>query len=50
MRLRTPLKEVRWLGSAKEGSRHFWQQRLTGLANIALGLFLVWLVAHYAGA
>lgn len=50
MSLRTPLKEVRRLGSAKEGTGHFWQQRVTGLANVFLALFLVYLVARYAGA
>jgi succinate dehydrogenase / fumarate reductase, membrane anchor subunit len=50
MTLRTPLKEVRRLGSAKEGTDHFWKQRLTGIANVFLGLFLVWLVASLAGA
>lgn len=50
MNLRTPLKNVRNLGSAKEGADHFWLQRMTGLANVFLGLFLVWLVATYAGA
>jgi succinate dehydrogenase / fumarate reductase membrane anchor subunit len=50
MNLRTPLKEVRWLGSAKEGTDHFWKQRLTGVANVFLGLFVVWLIAALAGA
>jgi succinate dehydrogenase / fumarate reductase, membrane anchor subunit len=50
MSLRTPLKSVRHLGSAKEGANHFIVQRLTGVANVVLGLFLVWLVASLAGA
>jgi succinate dehydrogenase / fumarate reductase, membrane anchor subunit len=50
MSLRTPLKSVRHLGSAKEGANHFIMQRLTGIANVVLGLFLVWLVASLAGA
>lgn len=48
--LRTPLKNVRSLGSAKEGAEHFWLQRMTGLANVFLGLFLVWLIATLAGS
>ena len=32
MSLRTPLAHVRGLGSAKEGSHHWWIQRLTALA------------------
>ena len=27
--MRTPLNKVRGLGSAKEGTDHFWKQRLT---------------------
>jgi succinate dehydrogenase / fumarate reductase membrane anchor subunit len=49
-RFRTPLKKVRHLGSAKEGADHFILQRLTGLANAVLAVFLVWLVATVAGA
>jgi len=35
MAMRTPLKNVRHLGSAKEGADHFWKQRVTGVANLA---------------
>ena len=48
--MRTPLKQVRRLGSAKEGANHFWQQRVTAVANIFLCLFLVGLVVNLAGA
>lgn len=48
--MRTPLKKVRHLGSAHEGADHFIMQRLTGAAMVVLGLFLVWLIAHLAGA
>lgn len=50
MSMRTPLKRARNLGSAKEGSDHFWKQRVTGVANVFLGLFLVWLIASLIGA
>jgi succinate dehydrogenase / fumarate reductase membrane anchor subunit len=50
MDMRTPLKRVHNLGSAKEGADHFWQQRLTAVANIFLMLWLVWLIATLAGA
>jgi succinate dehydrogenase membrane anchor subunit len=50
MNMRTPLKNVRRLGSAKEGADHFWMQRVTAVANLFLGLYLVWLVAGLAGA
>lgn len=49
MSMRTPLKNVRRLGSAKEGADHFWQQRITAVANIILGIFLVGLIASLAG-
>lgn len=48
--MRTPLKTARNLGSAKEGVDHFWKQRVTGVANVVLGLFLVWLIASLIGA
>ena len=50
MDMRTPLKRVHNLGSAKEGADHFWQQRLTAVANLFLALWLVWLIASLAGA
>ena len=49
-RMRTPLKNVRHLGSAKEGADHFWLQRVTAVANVVLVVFLVWLIASLAGA
>jgi succinate dehydrogenase / fumarate reductase, membrane anchor subunit len=50
MSLRTPLARVRGLGSAKEGTEHFWRQRLTAIANIVLVSYLIVLLARYAGA
>ena len=34
--MKTPMKRVRGLGSARTGTDHFWLQRLTALANIPL--------------
>ena len=34
--MKTPMKRVRGLGSARSGTEHFWLQRLTALANIPL--------------
>jgi succinate dehydrogenase / fumarate reductase membrane anchor subunit len=48
--MRTPLKTVRQLGSAKEGTDHFWLQRVTGLANLLLAIYLVGLVVGLVGA
>ncbi|MEM8876496.1 MAG: succinate dehydrogenase, hydrophobic membrane anchor protein [Pseudomonadota bacterium] len=39
--LRTPLSRVRGLGSAGEGTDHFWKQRLTAIANIPLMMMFV---------
>jgi succinate dehydrogenase / fumarate reductase, membrane anchor subunit len=50
MIMRTPLKNVRGLGSAKEGADHFWKQRLTGAANLFLSIFLLGLLISLAGA
>jgi succinate dehydrogenase / fumarate reductase membrane anchor subunit len=49
MNMRTPLKNVRSLGSAKEGADHFWRQRLTGVSNLFLVSFLICLVVVLAG-
>lgn len=50
MSLRTPLSKVRGLGSAKEGSDHFWMQRLTAVANLVLAIFLIISLVRIAGA
>lgn len=44
MDMRTPLGRVRGLGSAREGTGHFWLQRLTAVANVFLIVFFVILV------
>jgi succinate dehydrogenase / fumarate reductase membrane anchor subunit len=48
--MRTPLGKVRGLGSAREGTMHFWRQRLTAVSNIPLVLFLVGLLISLNGA
>jgi succinate dehydrogenase / fumarate reductase membrane anchor subunit len=48
--MRTPLGRVRGLGSAREGTGHFWRQRLTAVANVPLILFFVGLVVSLNGA
>ena len=47
--MRTPLKNVRRLGSAKEGADHFWIQRVTAVANLFLSIFLIGLLLTLAG-
>ena len=45
--LRTPLRNVRGLGSAKYGTEHWWHQRLTALALVPLMLwFVIGVIAH----
>ena len=48
--MRTPLNKVRGLGSAREGTEHFWRQRLTAIANVPLVLFFVGLLVSLNGA
>lgn len=48
--MRTPLAKVRGLGSAREGTEHFWRQRLTAVANIPLVLFFVGFLVSISGA
>ena len=50
MNMRTPLKNARNLGSAKDGTDHFWKQRLTAVANLFLGLYFVALVVCLVGS
>lgn len=50
MSLRTPLGKVRGLGSAREGTDHFWRQRLTAVANVPLIAFFVIFLISYSGA
>ncbi len=48
--MRTPLSKVRGLGSAREGTGHFWRQRLTAIANIPLILFFLGFLISLNGA
>lgn len=47
---RTPLARVRGLGSAREGTEHFWRQRLTSIAAIPLSIFLIVTAIAAAGS
>jgi succinate dehydrogenase / fumarate reductase membrane anchor subunit len=47
--IRTPLSRIRFLGSAKSGTEHFWRQRLTGLANVFTAIGLVVIVLMLRG-
>lgn len=48
--MRTPLSRVRGLGSAKDGTEHFWRQRLTAIANVPLIGFFIWVLIVLNGA
>ena len=39
MSLRSPLGRVLGLGTAKDGTAHWWAQRVTGIALVLLGLW-----------
>ena len=47
--LRTPLKNARGLGSAKDGTHHFVLQRITAVALVFLSLYVVGLVISLVG-
>lgn len=47
---RTPAARVRGLGSAKDGTSHFWLQRMTAVALVPLTLFFVGLVVALSDA
>lgn len=48
--MRTPMARVRGLGAAKDGTGHWWAQRLTSLALIPLAVWFVASVVAMAGA
>jgi succinate dehydrogenase / fumarate reductase membrane anchor subunit len=50
MSLRSPLGRVLGLGSAKEGASHWYAQRVTAVALIVLGLWLVASLIMLGGA
>jgi succinate dehydrogenase / fumarate reductase membrane anchor subunit len=55
MSLRTPLARVRGLGSAKDGTMHWWMQRVTAVLLVPLSVWLLFcalpmVAADYADA
>jgi succinate dehydrogenase / fumarate reductase membrane anchor subunit len=50
MSLRTPIARVRHLGSAKDGTHHWWMQRLTAAALVPLTLWFAAGVIGHVGA
>lgn len=47
--MRTPLSRVRGLGSARDGTMHFWRQRVSAVANVFLITFFVILIIALQG-
>jgi len=47
--MRTPLGRVRHLGSAHHGTRVFWHQRLTAVANVPLTIALIVIIIGLMG-
>lgn len=49
MSLRTPLGRVLGLGTAKDGTSHWWGQRVSAIALLFLGLWFAWCLAVMPG-
>ena len=47
---RTPLSRVRGLGAAREGTGHFWRQRVTAVSNLVVVLIFVGLMIALSDA
>ena len=47
--MRTPMRRVRGLGAAHSGTGHFWHQRVTSVAGIALSIALVIIIVGLLG-
>ena len=50
MTMESPLARVRHLGSAKDGTHHWWMQRLTAIALVPLIIWFVISVISLVGA
>lgn len=48
--IRTPLARARYLGSAKDGTGHFWRQRVTAAALVPLAILMVGVIIAAARA
>jgi len=49
MSLRSPLGRVLGLGSAKDGTSHWWGQRVSAVALLLLGIWFAWMLATMSG-
>ncbi|MGN6466669.1 MAG: succinate dehydrogenase, hydrophobic membrane anchor protein [Rhizobiaceae bacterium] len=48
--MQTPLRKVRGLGAAREGTGHFWRVRVTSVALIVLSLYFLGFVISLNGS
>jgi succinate dehydrogenase / fumarate reductase, membrane anchor subunit len=49
MNLRSPLGHVLGSGSAKDGTGHWWAQRVSAVGLLLLGLWFLWSLTQIAG-
>jgi len=47
--MRTPLSRVRYLGSARSGTRHAWHMRVTSVALLVLSIIFVGIILSVVG-
>ncbi len=47
--MRTTVRQVRYLGSAKSGTHHVWHMRLTSFALVPLTIGFVWIILSLVG-
>ena len=47
--MRTPLSRVRYLGSARSGTDHFWKQRVSSVALVPLTIIVIFIVIGIMG-
>ena len=47
--MRTPMRSVRGLGTARSGTAHFWYQRVTSVAGIPLTIGLLLIITALLG-
>ena len=50
MKFRSHIGQIRGLGSARDGTHHWWMQRMTGLALVPLTFWFVWVLIGLVGA
>jgi succinate dehydrogenase / fumarate reductase membrane anchor subunit len=50
MDMRSPLSRARGLGSSNDGVKHWWMQRLTGIALAPLSLWFLYSAVQLSGA